>query len=87
METCFDILGCPNNAESQSPCGCFEAFRGGFDGVFVLRHFGSQSFDCGGVVRFILALRPFGIGISSRWFAGEFEPAFGLAFDIGLKKR
>ena len=30
---------------------------------------------------------PFGIRIAGRWFAGESEPAFGRAFDVGMKKR
>ena len=28
METCFEILGCRNNVESQPPLGCFEVFLG-----------------------------------------------------------
>jgi hypothetical protein len=34
-----------------------------------------------------LALPPIVIGITGRWFAGESEPAFGRAFDVGMKKR
>jgi hypothetical protein len=34
-----------------------------------------------------LALYPFGISIAGRSFAGEFEPAFGWAFDVRTKKR
>jgi hypothetical protein len=82
MDTRFEILGCRNNVESQPPLGCLEAFLGGCDGALVLRPFGSQAFDCGVAVRFILALHPFGISIGGRWFAGESEPAFGRAFYI-----
>lgn len=87
METCFEILECPNNIESQPPLGCWEVFLGRRDGALVLRPFGSKAFDCGVAVRFILALRPFGISISSRWFAGKSEPAFGRTVDMGMKKR
>jgi hypothetical protein len=50
METRFEILRCRKNVESQPPLGCFEAFLGGRDGAFFLRHLGSQAFDCGGAV-------------------------------------
>jgi len=43
--------------------------------------------DGGGGVGFVLGFFPFGIGIARRWFTGEFEPAFGRAIDVGMKKR
>jgi hypothetical protein len=87
METCFEILGFRNkNVESQVPLGRIEVFLGGRDGALVLRHLGSQSFDCGAAVCFILPLHPFGISIAGCQFPGESEPAFRWAFNVGIKK-
>ena len=44
-----------------------------------------HSFGASGAIGFAFGLNPFGIRITSGWFAIEPEPAFGRAFEKGFE--